>query len=97
MKNPAADQQKPLSKLPSASAQGALSLLSGVSRFVQKAWQRWIWTPHTVRDLQVWQRCDRTGSFRWYAYDPKSGQRAKCLSEEQMRVWIERLHQSARG
>ncbi|WP_416666018.1 hypothetical protein [Egbenema bharatensis] len=40
----------------------------------------------------VWQTQDEIGQPAWSAYDPKSGQTLRQVSEAVMRSWLESLH-----
>lgn len=42
--------------------------------------------------LQVWHTCDEEGNIWWSAYDPNTRRSICRISEEQMRVWIERRY-----
>lgn len=42
--------------------------------------------------LRVWHICDREGKIWWSAYDPNTRQFINRVSEEQIRIWIERRY-----
>lgn len=42
--------------------------------------------------LRVWYSCDRQGKIWWSAYDPNTRQFINQVSEEQIRIWIERRY-----
>lgn len=44
------------------------------------------------QELRVWSTSDRDGNILWSAYDPISHQSIHKVSEEEILVWIENLH-----
>lgn len=40
---------------------------------------------------QVRQARDRSGKIRWRVYDPVSGRSHVCLSEQEVRMWLEEV------
>ncbi|WP_045056427.1 hypothetical protein [Aliterella atlantica] len=42
--------------------------------------------------LRVWHICDRQGKIWWSAYDPVIKQAIERVSEEQIRIWLERRY-----
>jgi hypothetical protein len=44
------------------------------------------------QELRVWSRSNRNGNIYWSAYDPISHQSIHKVSEKEILVWIENLH-----
>lgn len=42
--------------------------------------------------LRVWYTCDPEGKIWWSAYNPTTKQSINKVSEEQIRIWIERRY-----
>ncbi|NJN86541.1 MAG: hypothetical protein HC881_09795 [Leptolyngbyaceae cyanobacterium SL_7_1] len=49
---------------------------------------------HVVASAEphVWTTHDRTGRTHWKAYDPTTNQSVDWLSEEDLRIWLEKRH-----
>lgn len=50
----------------------------------------------TEPELRIWQKQDRHGGTRWYAYDPLTNKSISFASELEMLRWLEDLHSRSR-
>ncbi len=63
--------------------------------FWSKLKKLWYFLREYLQDssqLRVWHSCDRQGKLWWSAYDPNTRQFISQVSEEQIRIWIERRY-----
>lgn len=42
--------------------------------------------------VRIWQSSDRFGNTYWHAYDPQANLSIKGVSEEELRVWLEKRY-----
>lgn len=43
-----------------------------------------------VREPHIWQTMDRHGQSCWCVYDPNTGDRVEQLTEQEVRIWLEK-------
>lgn len=63
--------------------------VSRLGEFLQRVVNALFYSP----ELQIWQKNDRNGNVYWYAHDPITGRIVCKYSENDMRIWIEKLRQ----
>ncbi|WOB43814.1 hypothetical protein HNI00_12095 [Thermoleptolyngbya oregonensis NK1-22] len=52
-------------------------------------WERAIAALDVSDEPRVWRSQDGHGDVLWNAYDPKTGKSVNCVSEADLRVWLE--------
>jgi hypothetical protein len=58
-----------------------------IAESVKSNWSAALWR---LPEPQIHQYCDRTGTMIWRVYNPRTGQSAHCLSEEDAIAWLDR-------
>ena len=59
---------------------------------LQHVWREWVRSLTKSHELQISNLCDASGKIWWSGYDPQTQRSLHHVSENEIRVWIERRY-----
>jgi hypothetical protein len=80
---------------PEQSEQSVRKVRSALA-LIKKLWQTAFSAIASEPELRIWQKQDRHGRIRWYAYDPLTNKSMSFASELEMLSWLEDFHSRSR-
>lgn len=69
-----------------------INTLQGIQRLIGQGFQRVLMAAVGSSHPVVQQRCDRHGQPYYTIYDPVSQRRTLCVSETEVRIWLEQRY-----
>jgi hypothetical protein len=60
--------------------------------FVNNLWQEAIARLQVTSEPRIWTVQDRQGNLHWKAFDPTTQRVVDCLTENDLRIWLEERH-----
>ncbi len=67
-------------------------LSSRLQRAIAYVWQSFRNLLSVSDELRLWQTVDSSGDVLWNAYDPKTNHYVQGLTEQNMRIWIDKRY-----
>lgn len=68
------------------------TVLATLSLQARRFWSEILTELGRTQEPQVWQTTDRQGQIHWCVYDPDTGSLSEQLTEQEVRIWLEKRY-----
>lgn len=67
-------------------------ILTTVTGVAKRFWTGMLMAVGRIHEPQIWKTQDRSGQPSWSAYDPSTRKTVENLTEDEMRIWLEKRY-----